>query len=70
MYAIRSYYERQRVGPDHEVRPDPQSAGGTGEGRLAVVVTPHPDHGQQILAEAGEPAVPRVVGGPGLAGLV
>ena len=35
--------------------------------RLAVVVAPQPDHCQKILAEAGEPAVTRIVGGAGLA---
>src|SRR3546814_9638593 len=34
---------------------------------FAIVITTQPDHCQQILAEACEPAVTRVVGGTGLA---
>src|SRR5690606_34396487 len=51
---------RMRLG--HEGAPYLQRPRGAGKTRLAVIITAQPGHCQQIIREAGEPAIAQIVG--------
>ncbi|MEJ2690675.1 MAG: hypothetical protein P8130_12150 [Deltaproteobacteria bacterium] len=52
----------------HNFSPDYHGAACTSKTGGLVVIHTKPDHGKEVAGEAGEPAVPQIIGGAGLAG--